>query len=246
MTKQSYSAPVAGSKIGPFIRNSKMWRDIIDVTNDARQANRGETGTLVGGWNIQVYGKSTESLERGQLLHFAPNTTHTYSGFADKFAPRVLLEAPLWHSKIDHVYPIPSSFEKAKTSIVTPGHLMLAKCNVVSTDHEFCMIDPSNPSQLKTATAGVFGLVADVGDGLAVIDGTRSHYGWRFELTAALSGAPGTASAKLINWDGTEFAASCTITDKDGAFTGMSSGEVGYCMHVGNEFIATQAPCPPA
>ena len=104
------------------------------------------------------------------------------------------------------------------------------------------MIDPDFPTKLKSADAGIYRLVCDLGendvggDNVVIVDTHQSYHNWRFELTEDWASASTTAAGKLLNWDGTTFADTVTLSDPDSVARGLPTGSTGYCHHRGNAF----------
>lgn len=220
-----------------------MWTDIINVVNKVRKAVPGIN--LGADSLINFYGKATETAFRGTLRQAELSDNKSYEEYLDKLSPMFNLTEPVWHSAIDKIFVLPATLDAQTAGLITPPRFLLAKCTLVDDSHGWAMVDPDRPTQLKSGTAGIFRMLSHMGDDLAVVDTAMAYYDWRFELSATLSSASGggSASGQLLNWDGTVFAANCTLTDPDGAFDGMTSGDQGRCFQRGNDFIIQQAPC---
>ena len=64
---------------------------------------------------------------------------------------------------------------------------------------------------------------------------------WRFQLTASLSG--GTASATISSMEGNAVTGTHSVTDVQGIFDTLESGDTGLCLLVGNTYHVIQAGC---
>lgn len=150
---------------------------------------------------------------------------------------------PVWHTSISRLVilaePVPADgYGRA----VLSGHCVVS-LSAGSGSVQYVMLDPTAINQLKGATGGVGRLLAKLSGGdYGMINFRDDSDLWRYEMTQA-SQAPATTTAKLLGIDGTEFAASINLTDPENLMDDQVIADTGYCHHVGNKFIAIQAPC---
>ena len=184
-----------------------MWNDIVTLV---AQGSLGDRNTKKGQRrsNIEIYGKNTTAnpVPRGQMMHFVPSSSAEYGSYEDRLSPKFDVADPEWPDKIFPVYPFSTSMvDQDKTKVFHIERFMMVKCTVGSSSHSYVMIDPDFPTKLKSADAGIYRLVCDLGendvggDNVVIVDTHQSYHNWRFELTEDWASGSDTAAGKLLN-----------------------------------------------
>lgn len=224
-----------------------MWSDIVDMLSWYRSQKQ---QPLIGNYGKCLPLGKNESggdLVSGQLVYvdsLIQPTADTPPLENMQYSPILNLKAPVWHTKIDHVLILHKPIADDQTNFIALPKLLPALGTIVDPSHRYVMVDPANPTRLRTATSGIFGLAGTLevtvgGDNRLIVDTTRSQPLWRYQITSFFSS--GTATADLYGLDGVYFGA-ITLTDAAGLCSYVASDNQGYCIHVGNKFIPVPYP----
>lgn len=242
-----FRKPIPGERVGQYVANRAMWSALMDMLNAWRRNQiplkkphglktvpLGVKDTLIATGTVQAM-----SLEYDPFSSSTPDTELS----AQK--PIFALSDPVWHSNISNVCVVHRPMLANVPLPVRNTRYVLAPINIYLNTDEFAMIDPDEPTKLKSSTSGIFKVLAFMGsdpDTYAFIDTYQSQTRWRYELTQD-SQAPGTSTAKLLRLDGVEFAASISLSDPDSIGSLDKIGHRGYCEQIGNEFHIASGPC---
>jgi hypothetical protein len=155
---------------------------------------------------------------------------------------------PQWHDDLKHIGICIDGVPEDDTGTLLLYGLALARVTVSNDDHTHVIVDPENPERLLSSTGGLGKIIWAKEDvEYAVVLWGEQQPWFRYELTEGWV-EDGT-EAKLLNLDsddpigGTDTASRITLTDKEALMDDQSSGDKGYCLMVGNKFIAIQASC---
>lgn len=246
-----YSKPAPGQPVVPYVGNKPMWDDLMDMLEWWKSQQAG--GNLVSHGRCKVFGKNTLGTDMlaGKLAYIDSIVQPSASTMAVdymQYSPIANLITPVWHTKIDKLVLLHKGIPAGQVANIFGPTIIPCEGTVGQTTDAYVMVDPTNPSWLKTSDAGIYGLVGILNEHggsrkFLIVDTTKSQRLWRYELTAAFSGTPSTAAAKLLRMDGTQYAATCTISDPELLMGDQVSGDTGFCEHVGNKFIAKEAVC---
>lgn len=228
-----------------LILSAGFQKDLVQLVNLFLAGGLGRTGDRKNP-GPQVFVKNTtdsdfmprQVVQLGAMVEPPSSLVDSYYQ-----SPIVNAALPTWHTSIDNLTVMPSGALAGEIGGYSNRAWGAVNATIVNASDRYAMIDPSDVTKVKTASGGPWKIIgSDSTNGVALVDFTKSQMLWRYELTQD-SQAPAITTAKLLNIDGTEFAASINLSDPDGMMDDQSSGDKGWCMHVGNTFQAQAAYC---
>jgi hypothetical protein len=240
----AYQLPKAGQP-ADFIESAAVWSDIFRLLNEWKAGRLNpvaEQRSRAAGVNVS--NASGNDREAGEVLQI-DSMEQPDEAIVDAFMSAPVVDAidPVWHTDIDNLVVVSGGVLDDSIFTWKPRHWTVVKVTVEEATDRFVMLDPDNLNQMKTADAGIWRIIGlDEENELAVVDLNSSQPFWRYELTET-SQAPETTEAKLIRVDGTEFTDEINLSDPLSLMDDQSSGDKGWCIHIGNEFHAIQGPC---
>lgn len=254
--------PVPGEEAVPFLTNSSMWASLLDMLGAYQRGEIGPSGQ--NGEDVcspSLVATTADDIPYGeirQLLAIQPDlssVTDNNEALIDYWNPRFTFEDPVWHTKIDNLVLV------IESNPVSDGNSSLYQLkkhryyHIPITDSTFpaystgyLMVDPSTPTRLKSCkTSGIYRAIGFYNRGAnadheAIIDSWYGQHWWKYELTQN-SQAPSDTTAKLLDLEDTEFAASINLSDPEGFMDNQVTGDQGWCVHIGNKFYPIQAVC---
>lgn len=175
---------------------------------------------------IYEYGDNEHEFKNSPALLLRTPTEDDTGGY-------VITQEPIKTGKIGRVM----------VSGVTPCQLDIVDAADIYAD---CNVMVSDDGMLKTGNGNARILWKESGTGTgkwAVVSFPNAQATlWRFELTQNLSG--GTAGATITTMDGGSWTGTHSVTDADGTFSELETGDTGLCMAVANTYYVIQASCP--
>ena len=180
-----YTQPVSGQPVAPFIQQTQMWAELLEVLEWWRLQK--PVGVRLDPPKIPtVWGqnKTAEDIEVGEMVRFIgddPIETPP-DGDIDQ-NPAYELGRPEWNvDGLKRIYPsnlllLPDDHGK----ILNPPRTMICEFEgTIDPTHNWCMPDVTNPKKLKSAASGVFRLRAKISDTQGLVDITESQNLWRY------------------------------------------------------------------
>lgn len=243
-----FSVPQPGTDAEGTLLNSALWGVLVEMAN-AYQNNRlappAEASSIAG--KVIYENDSGSAILAGQLAHgqslTALATSDDEVGWFTNTEPYFEMIDPVWHTGIDNIVPVQRDVPDGQTYDHPPSYFGTVLVTQVKTTDRYVMIDPANPIEMKTADAGIYRLLGYDGQGRAVVDFRDSQPFWRYKLTQA-SQQPAVTTAKLVRVDGDEYSSTAiNLSDPLGLMDDQTTDAEGWCIHIGNEFHAIQAPC---
>lgn len=240
----AYQLPKPGQP-ADFIESASLWVDVFRMLNEWKSGkfdpnNAAKSRAPV----ISVQNTTGNEREPGEILQI-DTMEQPEEGVLDAFMSAPIVEAidPVWHTDIDRLVIVTGGVIDEGIFPWEPRNWAVVKVTVEETTDRYVMLDPDNINQMKTADAGIWRIIGlDEENETAIVDLHSSQPMWRYQLTEG-SNAPEETAAKLIRVDGTEFSDSINLSDPLGLMDDQSTDDEGWCIHVGNEFHAIQAPC---
>jgi len=256
--------PQVGSPVAPFISDVDLWSTILDMVADYQSGgamNKNPKGGSFAAGAIVVVNDEDDQIPAGELRQLSGLTNQeSYILADDAFrrstvnSPAFTLTDPVWHTGIDNVVLMHKNVLPHSTGVARSARLVAAPITNAPeelTEVGWVMVDPLDPVRLKYCkTSGIYrvlgwfkldGLAAPQ-DNIVVIDTQEKQNIWMYELTQD-SLAPNDTSAKLLDLEETVFAANIKLWDPQSLMDDQSTGDRGYCLHLGNKFLAIQAVC---
>lgn len=246
-----YNRPRPGQELD-LIDRADIWSDIVDLINAYKTGRLDPVGYEPDRERL-IHLENTSGYDRmaGVLQQIDP-FTEPDEATEDLFIESPVGETsdPVWHTAIDNLVVVPSDvLENGVFSYPSLSWAVVVVTDQVDVDDRWVMVDPAEPTKMKTADAGIYRIIGYVGEGedtekRAIVDLTQSQTLWRYELTDD-SNAPDATDAKLLRLDGTEFSSGSVteISDPDGLMDDQVAGDKGFCIHAGNKFYAQTAVC---
>lgn len=236
--------PVTGQKVIDFVADKPLWSDIIDMLDwwhkeRVESALPGGTGKCLPiGWNDNAGG-----MLPGQIAYVDSTVQPSVDSIPIenlKQRPIFKLVSPVWHNKIDKVVVLHKSILEYNVANILGPRILPALGTVVDPTDKYVMVDPLDPTKLKTSTSGIFGLVGTLeygGDTVLIVDTSVNQPVWLFTTLDAPSG--GFCPADLKRGDGIVYG-EVVISDPLNTLSGATeeSPKTGLCMQVGNFFVA--------
>lgn len=215
---------------------AKAWNEIIDrLPGNSSGLGVGDRG--VSQVRVRIKNGSGGDRDKGEVLSLS------YDGPADEFdaelSPHFVGIVPAWHSNITAIAVLAEPIPDGEFGDAVIAGMCIAKVSAGS-EKEFVMIDPDTPTQFKYATGGV-GRKIGAFSGFACVDLSTRQTLWRYQLSENPSGV--TYNAKLLQLNDDPLSNSVDLEDPDGLMDDQELGDVGFCIHVGNNFYAIQAVC---
>ena len=240
--------PSAGQPIIPFISNAGMWSTLVDMMADYKRGKLTNTSRRVGN-PTSIIGRAAEDTDAGVIQQISeivkPSETVTNTAVLNMLNRKPVFELidPVWHTAIDNLVVLNKPLPAGMPAAVNRSRFMPVAITVEDETHRFVMLDPENPTQLKSATSGIYRIYGTYDDSTAILDTQQAQPLWRYKLTQE-SRAPSTTTAKLYNLDGVEFSTEpINLSDPLSLMNDQVTDDLGFCIHIGNEFHAIQGPC---
>lgn len=166
--------------------------------------------------------------------------------------PYFEVDKPTWPTSLGALAVAAEPIPAGAIGYVTITGLTPALVDVVNVTDPFASLDPGDITRLRSCNCGEVRIWKPGGTGerTCIVElGGRSQMMWRYQLTADHTGTA-TVAAKLARFataletvDLFHASATFTLYDADQLIDDQVSTDIGYCIQVGNQFHAIQAPC---
>ena len=240
--------PQAGQSVGPFIADSGMWSLLFDMLSAYRNGDLTSDNKGVGGSRTSLIVTSDTAIAAGTLKQIDaikdPGAqTDPAVLFTLNRKPIFTVKDPVWHTDMDNLLFIQKSMQADTAAAVNRARLVSTPIDIVSTNHRYAMVDPSDPNALKSSTSGIYKIYESyASSSVAILDTQESQPLWMYQLNEN-SKAPGSTNAKLLGLDLSTFSSSISLSDPLSLMDDQLAGDFGFCWNIGNAFFAIQAPC---
>ena len=255
------SKPVDGRPVFPFLSDTEMWSQILDMLGQWMDQNKIDKSDNAASCSISISNETGSPILAGQLIQLSTLKVQVLAEASlpeelirnIPFTPIFTVTDPVWHTAIDRIVIASKSIDDDFSGPISTDRLLPVPITNVpaAAGPGWVMPDPTDPTKLKFCkTSGIYRVVdwydrsGDTEDCMAVVDTQEKQTFWRYELTEN-SLAPADTTAKLLDLEGTDFSAGNTIelSDPDLLMDDQVTGNKGWCIHVGNKFYAIQAVC---
>lgn len=221
---------------------ARVWNPLERMVN-ADQIGA-TTADSVGPYSAAVILRAVNggaNLEADHVAQFTAPALDPYTVKSGRSSPLVELGDAAWHDSLGQLCVAIDPIPAGKIGRVAVAGVTTAVVDVVSTDHRFASLDPTDPTRLRSSDTGEIKLIgepADTGERLCLVQlGIIGAILWRYTLDEDFPELGTTVAATLHRLDGTTYG-TITLTDKTRSLAGGELGDTGYCRQVGNTFRA--------
>lgn len=240
----AHDKPVPGEKVIDFVADKALWSDIIDMLDWWHKERLVSAQPGISGKCLPIGWKdSVGNMVPGQLAYI----DSTVQPSADSIPignmqqrPIFKLVAPVWHTKIDKAVVLHKGILEYSQGNILGPRILPALGTLVDETDRYVMVDPLDPTRLKSSTSGIFGLVGALeydGETVLIVDVSVNQPVWLFTTYGDYAG--GYVESDLKRGDGIVYG-EVIISDPLGAFSSATeeTPKTGLCMQVGNFFVA--------
>jgi hypothetical protein len=235
----TFRSPSKGDKI-EGLAQAELWRNIIALVNERMTQDPERPRAIENGIYSAENNASGLTLKTGQLLQLDGEDIVDADEGEMKLLTGIAFKTktPVWHSEIDNLFVVYEAdmYPDDMQSIKEADVVAVSEFTLVKATDRYAMIDPADPTKLKSSDTGMFKLLFwEDKSQMAVLDLRDGSNLWRYETTSG-------TTAKLLRLDDDELTAGAliTLTDPDGLI--RSNGQKGFCKFVGNKFYVISAP----